>query len=308
MKFFRSAAGAAAFLTLALAVLGSWVRVNGAGMTCPDWPKCRGELVPALNGGVVLEWSHRVLAMTIGFVVVAAFVAGWRVRREIAGVVPTLFILVALFVLQVSLGGITIFQANSPPSVMLHWGTAMLLLTTLIVLTMLAFLAPRPGSGVPAIRAGTPFPALAVAALAAYVTMCIGSYVASSGAGLACATFPSCDGTLTGSTTPQLLQMLHRIAAGSFVVAALVAAAIAARDGMPRVRAWAFGGAALALFQVMLGIGNVLLRMPTLLREAHAANAAITFLVFVIATFLATIDPIVAPASITKGFSVRRAV
>jgi heme A synthase len=308
MRFFRIAASAAAFLTLALAVLGSWVRVNGAGMTCPDWPKCRGELVPALSGGVVLEWSHRVLAMIIGFVIVAAFVAGWRMRREIAGVVPTLFILVALFVVQISLGGITIFQANSPPSVMLHWGTAMLLLSTLVVLALLAFSAPRPGSGVPAIRAGSPLPALAAATFFAYVTMCIGSYVSSSGFGLACATFPACDGTLTGTSTAQLLQMLHRIAAATFLVAAVIAAVAAAQSAMPRVRAWAFGGVALALLQIALGIANVVWRMPTLLREAHAANAALTFLAFVIASFLATIDPITAPSSSTKGLSVRRAV
>jgi heme A synthase len=308
MKFFRIAAASAAALTLALAVLGSWVRVNGDGMTCPDWPKCRGQIVPALNGGVVLEWSHRALAMIIGFVIVAAFVAGWRMRREIAGVVPTLFTLVALFAIQVSLGGVTIFQANSPPSVMLHWGTAMLLLSTLVVLTILAFLAPTAGSGLPAIRSGAPVPALAIATLLAYVTMCIGSYVSSSGAGLACATFPSCDGTLTGSTTPQLLQMLHRIAAGTFVVAALVAATIALQSGMARVRAWALGGAFLALMQVALGISNVVWRMPMLLREAHAANAALTFLAFVIATFLAMLDPITARAPVTKGLSVRRAV
>jgi len=308
MKFFRYAAGGAALLAFALAILGSWVRINGAGMTCPDWPKCRGALVPTLSGGVVLEWSHRVLAMTVGFVIVAAFVAGWRMRREIAGVVPTLIVLVAIFVLQVSLGGVTIFQANSPPSVMMHWGAAMLLLTTLIVLSMLAILAPRAGSGVPAIRGGTPFPALAVATFFAYVTMCIGSFVSSSGAGLACATFPSCDGTLTGSSTPQLLQMLHRMAAGTFFVAALTAAAFAAQSGMARVRAWAIAGASLTLLQVALGIGNVVLRMPTLLREAHAANAVLTFLVFVVATFLSTLDPVGERVSVTTGLAMRRAV
>jgi heme A synthase len=300
MKFFRIAAGAAAALALALAVLGSWVRINGAGMTCPDWPLCRGSLVPELIGGVVLEWSHRAIALTVGFVIIAAFVAGWRVRREVAGVVPTLFALVAVFVLQVAAGGITIHEANSPRSVVLHWGVAMALLATLVFLALLAFLAPRPGTGVPAIRSGSPFGALATATLFAFVTMCIGSYVSSSGAGLACTTFPSCDGTLAGASAPQLVQMLHRLAAGLFVLAALTAAVFAARSGMPRVRAWAFGGVGLALLQIALGIANVLWRLPVPLREAHAANAAVTFIVFVIATFLATLDPLVARSELQR--------
>ena len=308
MKFFRIAAGGAALLALALAVLGSWVRINGAGMTCPDWPLCRGALVPSLIGGVVLEWSHRAIALTVGFVIVAAFIAGWRVRRTIAGVVPTLFALVAIFALQVVVGGITIHESNSPRSVVLHWGVAMLLLATLVVLALLAFLAPPAGSALPAIRSGAPLAALGVAALLAYVTMCIGSYVSSSGAGLACTTFPSCDGTLAGTTLPQLLQMLHRIAAGLFVIAALAAAGFAAQSGMMRVRAWAFAGAALALLQVALGIANVVWRMPVPLREAHAANAAVTFIVFVVATFLATLDPLTALSPVGKGLSMPRAV
>jgi heme A synthase len=308
MKFFRIAAGAAALLALAVAVLGSWVRINGAGMTCPDWPLCRGALVPDLIGGVVLEWTHRLIALTVGFVIIAAFVAGWRVRHRIAGVVPTLFALVAIFLLQVAAGGITIHEANSPRSVVLHWAVAMALLATLVFLAMLAFLAPPAGSGLPAWRGGTPVGVLAVAVACAYVTMCIGSYVSSSGAGLACTTFPSCDGSAAGTSLPQLVQMLHRFAAGIFVIAALVAGAFAAQSGMPRVRAWALGGTALALLQVALGIGNVLWKLPVPLREAHAANAAVTFIVFVVATFLATLDPLPAPVTASKGLSVHRAV
>jgi heme A synthase len=308
MKFFRIAAGGAAALALALAVLGSWVRINGAGMTCPDWPLCRGAIVPSLIGGVVLEWSHRAIALTVGFVIIAAFLAGWRVRREIAGVAPTLIALVVIFALQVAAGGITIHEANSPRSVVLHWGVAMVLLATLVVLAMLAFLAPKAGAGLPAVRPGAPIPALGVAVACAYVTMCIGSYVSSSGAGLACATFPSCDGTLTGSSVPQLVQMLHRMAAGAFVISALVAAGFAWQSRMPRVRAWAVAGASLALLQVVLGIANVVWRLPVPLREAHAANAAVTFIVFVIATFLATLDPLPEPLRVGKGLSMRRAV
>jgi hypothetical protein len=58
--------------------------------------------------------------------------------------------------------------------------------------------------------------------------------------------------------------------------------------------------------QFGLGAANVLGRMPTALREAHAANAAVTFIVFVVATALATVDPLAEPQP--TGLSARRAV
>ncbi len=309
MRDFRVVAAASAALTFILAILGSWVRINGAGMTCPDWPLCRGALVPELIGGVVLEWTHRLIALTVGFVIIAAFVTGWRMRREIAGVVTTLFALVGAFALQVIVGGFTIHESNSPRSVALHWGCAMLVLTALIFLTLLANIAPRPGSGAPAIRAASPFGVLALATAAAYVTMCIGSYVSSSGAGLACTTFPSCDGTLTGNSPMQFIQMLHRIAAGTFVLTALLAAAGAARSPMTRVRTATFVAAALALAQVGLGVANVLLSMPTVLREAHAANAVLTFLAFVVALSFSMLDPLSAHSErVRTGLRAGRAV
>ena len=39
------------------------------------------------------------------------------------------------------------------------------------------------------------------------------------------------------------------------------------------------------------------------LREAHAANAAVTFIAFVVATFFATIDPIAAGTAPGTGLS-----
>lgn len=292
MRFFRIATAAAASLAFAQVVLGSWVRINGAGMTCPDWPLCRGTLVPQLIGGVVLEWTHRAVALCVGLVIVAVFVAGWRVRREISGVIPTLLALIAAFALQVVVGGITIHEANSPPSVVLHWACAMVLLVTLTFLAVLARESPRPNSGLPAIRPGAYVAGIAVVALLAYVTMCIGSYVSSSGAGLACATFPDCDGTLAGSSPGQWAQMLHRAAAGVFIISTLIVLAFVVQNGMPRVRAWFVAGACFAFLQGLLGVLNVTLRMPPLLRETHAANAALTFIVFVIATSLAMFEPL----------------
>jgi heme A synthase len=47
--------------------------------------------------------------------------------------------------------------------------------------------------------------------------------------------------------------------------------------------------------QVLLGLLNVTLRLPTDLREAHAVNAALVFLAFFVATAFAMLDA--APAA-----------
>ncbi len=292
MKVFRGFAVAAAALAFAIAVLGSWVRINGAGLTCPDWPLCHGALVPSLEGGVILEWSHRLIAFIESFVVLGAIVTGWRVRRAIAGVSATLAALGVVFLVQVGLGGATVLLSNSPPSVALHWGTGMALLATLTVLAVLSIVAPSPERSRTLFRGDAATGTLAVVALVAFVTMCVGAYVSSSQAGLACATVPTCDGTLFGSTAPQFVQMLHRLFAFACALLAFFAAAVAVATRAGRtVRGFAFAGCALIVVQIGLGIGNVLWRLPIDLREAHAANAAATFITFTLAATLAALEP-----------------
>jgi heme A synthase len=294
VKLFRGFAVTSAVLAFAIAVLGSWVRINGAGLTCPDWPLCHGSLVPSLHGGVVLEWSHRLIAFVESFVVLGAIVTGFRERRRVAGVSPVLVGLAAIFVAQVCLGGATVLLANSPLSVMLHWGMGMLLLADLTVLAVLAVLAPpaiarTAGAGL--WPADSVAPALLLAASFAFVTMCVGAYVSSSYAGLACPTFPACDGRLFGTGPAQFVQMLHRIAAFSFAIVAAIATVAAWNGGSRRVRTVASVGFALVLIQIGLGIGNVVWQLPIALREAHAANAVATFVAFVLATSLAALAP-----------------
>lgn len=282
-RAFTLAAAVAAFL---VAVLGSWVRINGAGMACPDWPLCHHALVPPLDGAVVLEWSHRLLAVIVAMLVVGALWTGWHARERVAGVGPVLAFVTAVFALQVGLGGLTVALANSPWSVVVHWGTAMLLLGGLTALAFLAFVQPRELR-----RRPSPLGALLVAGAGlAFVTMLAGSFVSSSGAGLACATLPACDGgSWTGTLPGQLAQMAHRFIAGAFFVVATLAA-YGARRATPRVRAAALAGYALLLVQIVLGLGAVAWSLPVGLREAHAANACATFLAFVAALTFAAID------------------
>lgn len=285
---FRGFALAAALGAFVLAVLGSWIRINGAGMTCPDWPLCHGAVVPQLDGAVILEWSHRMVAFLEGFLVLGAFVTGWRSRKQIAGVAPLLAALVAIFVVQVGLGAATVALANSPWSVVLHWGMAMALLAVLTALAITAYAAPEPGR--PARPRGALFGVLGACAAAAFVVMCAGAYVSSSGAGLACVTIPGCEGTWFGVLPGEIAQMIHRLLGAVFFVLATVAAYWAALAAAGRVRAVTLGAFALVVLQIMLGLANVAWQLPLGLREAHAANAAAAFIAFASAFTLAWLD------------------
>jgi heme A synthase len=285
---FRAFSLAAAVAAFALAILGSWIRINGAGMTCPDWPLCHGEVVPFLSGGVILEWSHRMVAGVEGILLVAAIVTGWRARREIAGVTTILAALAGIFVVQVLLGAATVALSNSPWSVVLHWGVAMLFLATLTALAIVASVRPAPGRTV---RQSPLYPLLGLTAVVAFFVMCAGAFVSSSGAGLACSTLPACDlGSWTGVTPAENAQMTHRLLAGTFFVIATVAAYWASLGTTMRVRIATLAAYALIVVQVILGLANVAFQLPIGLREAHAANAAATFIAFVCAIVYAAID------------------
>lgn len=291
MYVLRRLSAAAVLVAFGTVVLGSWTRINGAGMTCPDWPLCHGQLIPSMADGTVWEWTHRLFAFLVAPIVVAVIVAAWRQRRRSPFITPTVGIIGSLFAIQVALGAATVRLSNSPISVVLHWGTAMAFIAALAAMTLFAYCA---GDGAPARRKTGSIALvglLAGTACVAFVTMCVGAYVSSSGAGLACLSIPGCVGNVVVYTQGQYVQMLHRIIAGSTLVCAAASLAFAwAQPASTRVRASVSAGLALVFVQVLLGLLNVALRLPMDLREAHAANAALVFLTFVVATVFAILD------------------
>jgi heme A synthase len=293
MKHLLRLAVAADLVALMTLMLGSWTRINGAGLTCPDWPLCRGHFVPSLGDGTLWEWSHRLLAFTVAPLILALIAVAWRQRRRSRFIGPAMASIAAIFLVQVFLGAETVRLANTPLSVVLHWATAMALIASLSAMAVFAAAsgaaeienaaAPRRQYGLLLVFAAT--------ALCAFVTMCIGAYVSSSGAGLACLSIPGCAGNVVVYTAGQYVQMLHRIAAGITLLAAAGSLAIVwAQPASPRVRGAIAIGVALVCVQVLLGLLNVALRLPTDLREAHALNAALLFLAFFIATAFEALD------------------
>jgi heme A synthase len=299
MKQLLRLALAADLAALMTVVLGSWTRINGAGLTCPDWPLCRGRLVPSMTDGTLWEWTHRLLAFTVAPLVVALVVAAWR-KRDRPFIGPTLGIIVALFFVQVLLGAETVRLGNTPISVVLHWATAMALIAALSAMAVFAA-ATEDAQRERAHGLSADAAVVGATAMVAFATMCVGAYVSSSGAGLACLSIPECAGNVVVHTSGQLAQMLHRVAAAATLICAAGALALVfAHAASLRLRATVALGVALVAVQVLLGLLNVALRLPTELREAHAVNAALVFLTFFVATAFAALDCVPAPESIRQ--------
>ncbi len=254
-------------------------------MTCPDWPLCRGEVVPSLADGTIWEWTHRLFAFSLGPLVLALLAAAWFQRRRSRLIPPTAILVAGLLGVQVFLGAATVHLNNSPLSVVLHWGTAMAFIASLVALAIFAR-DERQEISPSALTLG-----LGITALAAFATMCVGAYVSSSGAGLACLSVPECAGHVVTYSPGQVIQMLHRgLAAVTLLAIAIMFGWSFLTQTSRRVRSATTIAVVLIMVQILLGLLNVVWRLPTDLREAHALNAALLFLSLIVATVFSAIE------------------
>ncbi|GAB4361806.1 MAG: hypothetical protein Kow00128_00940 [Deltaproteobacteria bacterium] len=120
-----------AALLLLLAALGAYVRHVGAGLALPDWPTSLGSLIPsALTGGVLIQFSHRVLSVLVLLTVVALVIATrldphlLRYRRHATA-------LLLLLLAQVAVGGLVVLSKLYFLSTGLHLAVALAMLLLL---------------------------------------------------------------------------------------------------------------------------------------------------------------------------------
>lgn len=126
-----------AIATLLLMAVGSATRVMNAGLACPDWPLCYGQLVPTrqMNLQVFLEWFHRLDAALIGVSAIALSGLSWWYRRVLPKWLPwAATFALFLIVFQGILGGLTVTQLLRFDIVTAHLATALLFFSTLIII------------------------------------------------------------------------------------------------------------------------------------------------------------------------------
>ena len=68
-------------LTWPLIAFGAFVRLKGAGLACPDWPFCYGQILPPPGLDIALEVGHRFVATILGCCIIGMTLVAYFNRR-----------------------------------------------------------------------------------------------------------------------------------------------------------------------------------------------------------------------------------
>lgn len=308
----------ATVLALCVVVLGAYVRLSDAGLGCPDWPGCYGELsVPQSEAAIQKaqavfpdkpmeaskawkEMAHRYLAGTLGLLVLAIFVFGLRLKHKIKvhPVLPAGLLFIVGF--QAMLGMWTVTMLLKPAIVSAHLIGGM---TTLALLTWITHRHSLTSASIVAVS-----PSLKLLIRGALFILLgqvfLGGWTSTNYAALACTDFPTCHGAwippMDFKDAFHLVRELGQSATGgNLSLASLVAIQWTHRIGalitfiylsvlafkiinINALRTLALLLLSTLLAQVCIGIANLVLHLPLALAVAHNLGAALLVMITVI--------------------------
>ncbi len=134
----RVLAYGSALSTYMLIIIGGYVVFSGSGLACgssgPDsWPLCNGQIIPALSGPVLVEWTHRLFTLVVGLFVLGTTIVAWARYREEKRVLQFSTISFLVLVGQILLGMVTVKTDLNPAVSTAHLAVASALLAAVIL-------------------------------------------------------------------------------------------------------------------------------------------------------------------------------
>lgn len=144
---FQKTAITTVIATLILIVIGGLVRAAGAGLGCPDWPKCFGMWIPPTHLSELpsqfdsgqfnvyktwLEYINRLVGVVIGFLITITFLLSFRYRRSNPAVFISSLGAFVLVLFQGWLGGVVVRTGLQAGMITAHMLVAMLIMMLLL--------------------------------------------------------------------------------------------------------------------------------------------------------------------------------
>lgn len=285
--------------TYFLILVGGLVRASGAGLGCPDWPRCFGGWVPPLSVADLppefdpsqfnptlmwTEYLNRLLGVAVGFLILATAISAWRHHRRDPRILWTTIAALLLTGFQGWLGGRVVAHELAAWIVTVHMIVALVIVQMLLYVTVTAGDVRRATAsavaGAEAARAKAPALQTSIVLLifVTLIQIAIGTQVRG-GVDQALDAGVARDAALA---TVGALDFLHRDAAFAVLLGTILLTFWLVRRNGPRegghhqtlVR-WAWIGLGLAALQVALG---VVMAYVTLLPAAQVLHLTVASL------------------------------
>lgn len=126
----------ALFAVYGVMVLGSYVSAAGLGLSCLDWPTCRGSLMPSEK--IIAEWVHRLFAFMAGVSVITISILAWRIDARGTMIKVTATLAAVFVMIQIILGVIVINSMLLPVLVTTHLAIGILLFANTLLTALFA--------------------------------------------------------------------------------------------------------------------------------------------------------------------------
>lgn len=155
-------------ITYLLILVGGLVRASGAGLGCPDWPRCFGSWFPPASAAELppqfdpsqfnptlmwTEYLNRLLGVTVGLTILATTISAWRHHRRDPHILWPTVVALLLTGYEGWLGGRVVAHELAPWIVTAHLVVAIVIVLLLVYATVYAIyrrpaltLASRPGA------------------------------------------------------------------------------------------------------------------------------------------------------------------
>lgn len=149
MKFttYQKVALTTVWATIFLIFVGGLVRASGAGLGCPDWPRCFGMWVPPTSASELpahfdssqfnflktwTEYVNRLIGAVIGLLILATFALSFKYRKKEPAVFYSSGAAFILVLIQGWLGGRVVISGLDEWLITLHMFLAMVIMMVLI--------------------------------------------------------------------------------------------------------------------------------------------------------------------------------
>jgi cytochrome c oxidase assembly protein subunit 15 len=258
--------------TYFLILVGGLVRGSGAGLGCPDWPRCFGYWIPPASGSALppqfdpslfnprlmwTEYLNRLLGVTVGFLILATVVSAWRLHRHDPGIFRSTVAALLLTGFQGWLGGRVVAHDLAAWIVTVH------LIIALVIVQLLLYATVRAWKGV----TGRPSPLLIGLILMTVIQIGLGTQIR--GAIDTALDQGASRGTALASVG--LLDHLHRDTA-LIVFAGSVLTTLWLRRKLPEQKTpirWAYIVVVLATLQIAFGIFMAYVSLEPAVQVGH---------------------------------------